>query len=183
MSCGVASEVIARRHGLSPGRRAAPRGRECLIAPAEALARLGIEPASGLAPDVTHCHWDHIGNLDRFEAAELFVPARRTASSGRSRSPATSSSGRHVEPDGVALLESALACRGACGDRWQHERSRRGCARSRSAAIRPASRCSSSDGSGDSLASDAVHLYEELELERPFSVVVNLPEMVRPTRC
>lgn len=169
-------EVIVVDTGFRPA-AAAPRGRECLTAPAEALARLGIDPARVSRLLITHMHWDHIGNVERFEAAELFVPAAELQfwSQPLARNVQLWA---HVDPDGVALLESAWREGRLVATGEQHE-------------IAPGLRTITVGGhspgqqvlvvetaSGDVvLASDAVHLYEELELERPFSVMVNLPEM------
>ena len=89
---------------------APPRGRECLIAPADALAALEIEPASVARVIVTHCHWDHIGNLDLFRDAELYVPERElefwAAPVARNRQFWS-----HTEAHAIAQLERARAQR------------------------------------------------------------------------
>lgn len=58
--------------GFDPGVGRA-RGRTCLIEPAAALARLGVAPASVEQVLLTHLHYDHVGNLDLFPAAEFFL--------------------------------------------------------------------------------------------------------------
>jgi glyoxylase-like metal-dependent hydrolase (beta-lactamase superfamily II) len=53
----------------------ARRGRTMLCPPVTALHRLGIDPADVTALIVTHAHYDHIGNLDQFPAAEVVMSA------------------------------------------------------------------------------------------------------------
>ena len=69
-------EVIVVDTGFLPA-AAVPRGRETLTAPARALEILGIDAASVTRLVITHMHWDHIGNVDLFSGAQLFVPGRR----------------------------------------------------------------------------------------------------------
>jgi glyoxylase-like metal-dependent hydrolase (beta-lactamase superfamily II) len=52
------------------------RGREVLVDPVEALAALGVDAARVERLVVSHAHYDHIGNLDRFPAAEVVMTAR-----------------------------------------------------------------------------------------------------------
>jgi glyoxylase-like metal-dependent hydrolase (beta-lactamase superfamily II) len=68
-------ETLLVDTGFDPevGRR---RGRTCLIEPAEAMAQLGVGPETVSRVVLTHLHYDHTGNLDRFPDAELLVPAR-----------------------------------------------------------------------------------------------------------
>ncbi|HXR13353.1 MAG TPA: N-acyl homoserine lactonase family protein [Solirubrobacteraceae bacterium] len=169
-------EVIVIDTGFRPA-AAAPRGRECLTPPAQALARLGIDPARVKRLLITHLHWDHIGNVELFEAAELFVPAAELEfwSAPISRNVQFWA---HVDPEGVALIEGAWRAGRVAVTGEQQE-------------IAPGLRTITVGGHSPGqqvlvvdtasgpvvLASDAVHLYEELELERPFSVMVNLREM------
>lgn len=49
------------------------RRRTSLITPAQAFAHLGIDTSAHLPLIVTHAHYDHIGNLDLFTAADIYI--------------------------------------------------------------------------------------------------------------
>ena len=55
------------------------RGRTLLIAPTEALKRLGIDPAEITDVVVTHLHYDHAGNLNAFPNARFHLQDREMA--------------------------------------------------------------------------------------------------------
>lgn len=61
VDCGFTAEVAARR------------GRALLRCPVASLSLLGVDAA--VVPDLvlTHLHYDHVGNLDRFPAATLHL--------------------------------------------------------------------------------------------------------------
>jgi glyoxylase-like metal-dependent hydrolase (beta-lactamase superfamily II) len=162
--------------GFDPA-KAAGRGRECLIAPAEALARLGVQAGATSQLIVTHFHWDHIGNLRLFPDATLLVPeaeldfwAEPVARNLQFWS--------HVDPDGIELLMAARD-------------EGRAVATGADELLAPGIRAITVGGHAAGqqvlvvdtargpvvLASDAAHLYEELELCRPFSVAVDLKAM------
>jgi glyoxylase-like metal-dependent hydrolase (beta-lactamase superfamily II) len=156
---------------------AAGRGRECVTPPREALARLGIDPARVSQLIVTHFHWDHIGNLELFPEAELFVPARELEFWA---APVAQNLQfwSHVDGDMVAYLEGA-------------HRQGRAMPTGDDQLIVPGVRTITVGGHSAGqqilvvdtargpvvLASDAVHLYEEMELSRPFGVAVDIREM------
>jgi glyoxylase-like metal-dependent hydrolase (beta-lactamase superfamily II) len=61
VDCGFTAEVAARRK------------RTFLRCPIEALALLGVDAAKVRHVVLTHLHYDHVGNLDRFPAAEFHL--------------------------------------------------------------------------------------------------------------
>ncbi len=52
------------------------RGRTMLVPPAEALARLGVDPTTVDLLILTHGHYDHIGNLDVFPDTPVLIARR-----------------------------------------------------------------------------------------------------------
>jgi glyoxylase-like metal-dependent hydrolase (beta-lactamase superfamily II) len=55
------------------------RGRQYLRCPAESLAQIGIQPKDVKVVILTHLHYDHCGNLDRFPEARFFLQDREMA--------------------------------------------------------------------------------------------------------
>jgi glyoxylase-like metal-dependent hydrolase (beta-lactamase superfamily II) len=165
IDCGFDPEV---------GRR---RGREVLVDPVEALAALDVDAATVERLVVSHAHYDHIGNLDRFPAAELVMTAReldfwtgpyagreqfahstetaeiaelaRAHADGR----VTTFTGHTELGDGFALVEVGGHTPGQLIARI---------------AI---------PGGEAVLATDALHFYDELTDDRPFFVVADLEAM------
>jgi glyoxylase-like metal-dependent hydrolase (beta-lactamase superfamily II) len=155
----------------------ARRGRTCLAPPLEALEQVGVSMDAVSTVIVTHLHYDHIGNLDAFPDAALVVPRRElefwTGPLARRRQFAA-----HVEEPEIARLQQAAArgrLRASDGDEQ----------------ILPGVRAITVGGHSPGqqlvivetggrpvvLASDAVHLYEELDLDRPFAVIADLEAM------
>ncbi|MFA5662907.1 N-acyl homoserine lactonase family protein [Castellaniella sp.] len=60
-------------------RVAAARGREFLRCPVASLALLGIEPQTVEDVVITHLHYDHVGNFDRFPSARFHVQDREVS--------------------------------------------------------------------------------------------------------
>ena len=166
-------------------RSGARRGRTMLCAPGPALRRLGIAPEDISLLIVTHAHYDHIGNLDEFPAAELVMSAReyefwtgpladrplfatsseasdidalrRARAAGRLRllpTPAVNAAPAPLDlVDGVRVIEVGGHTPGELV-------------------------VLVSDGEGEVvLASDALHYYDEMRLDRPFRHVTDLPAM------
>jgi glyoxylase-like metal-dependent hydrolase (beta-lactamase superfamily II) len=169
-------EVTVVDTGFDP-QAARRRGRTCLVPPSEALERLGVDPARVRRLIISHFHWDHVGNLGLFPQAELVVPERELSfwSTPVARNLQFSSI---VEEGEIAAIERA-------------QREGRVVATGDDEQIAPSVRAITVGGHSPGqqvlvveaaagpviLASDAVHLYEEFELERPFGVVVDLREM------
>ncbi len=167
-------------------RSGARRGRTMLCPPVTALRRLGIDPADITVLILTHAHYDHIGNLDQFPAAEVLMAAAEfdfwTGPLGDRPLFATS-----AEADDIAALRRArtdgrltLLAQGS------------------GAPARPAAYTVAPGvcvlevgghtpgqlivlaGTADGevvLASDALHYYDEARLDRPFAHVCDLPAM------
>jgi glyoxylase-like metal-dependent hydrolase (beta-lactamase superfamily II) len=69
------TDTIVVDTGFSPSGGAA-RGRELLVQPRELFDALDVDPAAGPTVVVTHAHYDHIGSLDLFSESPV-VLARR----------------------------------------------------------------------------------------------------------
>ena len=126
---------------------------------------------------VTHFHYDHIGNLDAFPQAQLIVP--KTELEFWTGPMATRQQfGSHVEQAEIAYVEQA----------YRQERVRTtsgteeildGITAIEVGGHSPGQQLTVVEAAGGKvvLASDAVHFYEELELERPFAVMHDLERM------
>jgi glyoxylase-like metal-dependent hydrolase (beta-lactamase superfamily II) len=165
---GFASEAAARR------------GRQCLIEPVEALARLGVEPADVSTVVVSHFHYDHVGNLDAFPDAELVV-GRTELDFWTGPLARRAQFAPHVDPPDIERIAAAVAAGRARTTSGEEE-------------ILPGVRTievgghspgqllvvvDGEDGGRVVLTSDSVHFYEEMDLDRPFGVVADLGAMYR----
>jgi glyoxylase-like metal-dependent hydrolase (beta-lactamase superfamily II) len=153
------------------------RGRTMLCPPAEALTRLGVDPAGVSQVVVTHAHYDHIGNLGLFPSAEVIISTREYAfwTGSLANRPLFMTS---AEADDIDVLRRASE-----DGRVSLVGGRR--------TIAPGIEVlevgghtpgqlvvlvTSADGEVV-IASDALHYYEELDLDRPFTHVADLPAM------
>jgi glyoxylase-like metal-dependent hydrolase (beta-lactamase superfamily II) len=156
------------------------RRRELYTTPARALPLLGIDPAEVTAVVVTHAHWDHAGNVAEFPHAQVVMTE---AEYGFWTSPlaARAQFAEHYEPGDVERLEQARA-----QDRLTLFNGR--------LALAPGlelievgghtpgqlvAAVGTPDGGTRVLASDALHFYEEVERDRPFAILADLPAMYR----
>jgi glyoxylase-like metal-dependent hydrolase (beta-lactamase superfamily II) len=155
----------------------ARRGRTCLIEPGEAMQRLGVTAETVSRVMLTHLHYDHTGNLDRFPQAELLVPALELdfwlGPMGRRGQFA-----HHVEDADLDLLSTAVD-EGRVRPLVGGEEIADGVHAMHLGGHSPGQMALAVFGAGPGviLASDAVHFYDELERERPFAVIADLAEM------
>jgi glyoxylase-like metal-dependent hydrolase (beta-lactamase superfamily II) len=169
-------ETILVDTGFDPA-AAARRGRTCVVPPLEALAEIGIQPADVSAIIVTHLHYDHTGNLHAFPAAELVVPARELEF-WTGPHAARAQFAPHAERGDIDYVTQAAAHGRVRVTKGTEEIfdgvvavSVGGHSAGQQVTVVEA------DGGPVVLASDAVHLYEELELDRPFAVMHDLEQM------
>jgi glyoxylase-like metal-dependent hydrolase (beta-lactamase superfamily II) len=158
------------------------RAYDFLCRPSEALARIGIDAAR--TPDVilTHAHFDHVGTLEDYPQARFHIQDEEMVHvSGRDMTHAPLRAAYHVE-DVKALLDLVFAGRmvfhrgdvmlapgieflliggHARGQAILRVHTARGWV---------------------ILASDAVHVFEELDSERPFAIFYDLPGMLEGYR-
>lgn len=156
------------------------RRREHYTTPARALPLLGISPGDVTAVVVTHAHWDHAGNVGEFPAAEVVMTE---AEYGFWTSPLAGRRqfAEHCEPGDVDRLGQARA-----QDRLTLF--------SGGFTLAPGlelvevgghtpgqlvAAVTTPDGGTRVLASDALHFYEEVERDRPFAILADLPAMYR----
>jgi glyoxylase-like metal-dependent hydrolase (beta-lactamase superfamily II) len=169
-------ETILVDTGFEPavGRR---RGRSCLIEPAEAMAVLGLTPATVSRVVLTHLHYDHTGNLDVLPDAELLVPARELDfwQGPIARRPQFADTVEQAELDGLRAADDAGRVRRLHGGEELAE----GVHAIHLGGHSPGQIALAIFGAGAPvvLASDAVHFYEELERDRPFAVIADLAEI------
>ncbi len=153
--------------------------------PARSLPALGIDPDDVGAVVVSHAHWDHIGNLREFPRANIVMAAAEYAfwtsplarrwqfasqtepgeltalAKAHADDRITLVSGQHTLAPGIELIEVGGHTPGQL-------------------IVSVATRAGSVTPAGTVvLASDALHFYEEVEQDRPFAVLTDLPGMYR----
>jgi glyoxylase-like metal-dependent hydrolase (beta-lactamase superfamily II) len=148
--------------------------------PAQALPELGIAPDDVSAIVITHAHWDHTGNVRQFPHAQLVMTEAEYAF-WTSSLAARAQFAAHCEPDEIALLRRARAEGRLTLFSGQHTVAQ-GIELTEVGGHTPGQLIASvttRDGGTVVLASDALHFYEEVELDRPFSVLADLAGMYR----
>lgn len=156
---------------------AARRGREHLRCPTEGLGRLGVESEQVRLVILTHLHYDHVGNLEKFPAASFVVQDEEIAFwtgryAGRGHFRAM------VEPEDVLHLvreNFAGRLRFVAGSEEVVPGIEVHRAGGHSRGLQVV-RVRTARGAVV-LASDAAHFYANIEQDRPSSIVTDLPEM------
>jgi glyoxylase-like metal-dependent hydrolase (beta-lactamase superfamily II) len=155
------------------------RRRTTLCPPLEALERAGVEPASVERIILTHLHYAHTGSLVAFPATPLIVH-RRELEFWSSPLAARSQLAPLIEPDEIGLVTAAVRDGRATVLEDETVIVAPGVEAIRVGGHSPGQLVLVVDAANPVvLASDALHYDEELELDRPFDVVVDLAEMYR----
>jgi len=154
------------------------RGRTCLYPPVEGLRRIGVEPESVETVVLTHLHYDHTGSVEAFANAELVVqrselefwtgaeaqqPRHAAVIEAQEIERIASSRLRLLDGDGRIAPGIEAICVG-------------GHSPGQTVLVVDA------ESAPVVIASDAIHYYEELELERPFEVYYDLEAMIEGYR-
>ena len=171
VDCGFNAEVAARR------------GRSLLRDPVDGLALLGIDAATVPELVLTHLHYDHVGNLDRFPAAtfhlqepDLHFAVGRHMRHAHLRAVfevedvvglvRMNYAGRVRLHDGIVGLHPGITLYPAPGHsaglQFVQVNTRRGMV---------------------VLASDVSHFYENMESGRPFPIVVSVADTLESYDC
>ncbi|HTZ28656.1 MAG TPA: N-acyl homoserine lactonase family protein [Streptosporangiaceae bacterium] len=155
------------------------RRRAWWTTPADALPTVGIDPADVDTIVVTHAHWDHTGNLHQFPAARILISQ---AEYGFWTSPMARRAqfAAHAEPDEIGYLQRAERENRLIPIEGRHSLPE-GIEIIEVGGHTPGQLIVSVPTATDTvvLASDAVHFYEEVERDRPFAIVADLPAMYR----
>lgn len=173
----------------------ARRGRTMVCPPASALRALGVEPSDVGMLILTHAHYDHIGNLGAFSNAEVVMSAREhefwtgpLASRplfATSAETADINALRAVAADGrLRLLPPPAAGSSAAGisSAPGHHQLADGLEVIEVGGHTPGQLivlAALAGGGTAVLASDALHYYDEMALDRPFIHVADLPAMYK----
>ena len=156
------------------------RRRVHFTTPAEALPGLGIAPEDVTAIVITHAHWDHTGNVRQFPNAQVIMTEAEydfwtSPIADRGQFAA------HREPEEIALLRRAREQDRLTLFTGQHTLVS-GVELIEVSGHTPGqliAAVATGNGGTAVLASDALHFYEEVERDRPFAILADLPAMYR----
>jgi glyoxylase-like metal-dependent hydrolase (beta-lactamase superfamily II) len=153
------------------------RGRATLVDPVEALAELGVTPADLDGVIVSHAHYDHVGNLDRLPGVPL-VMAGAELEFWSSDVAGREQFAHSAESAEIELLRQRHAAGEVTLVSGEHEVVP-GLVVHEVGGHTPGQLVVTVDtpDGGVVLAADAVHYYEELERDRPFAMVADVPGM------
>ena len=155
----------------------AARGRQQLVGIRDLYDRLEVDPAGSPTVVVTHAHYDHIGNLGLFPSSPVIIAQRELAfwRSPMRDKPLFSHS---HDPEAFAQLERAVVDDRVVLFDTEHQLAP-GISVLEVGGHTPGQSMVVVDTSAGRvlLTSDAVHYYEELEREMPFSSVVDVGGM------
>ena len=152
------------------------RGREFLVEPLTALARIGVEPGAVDLLVVTHLHYDHTGHLDAFASTPTAV-SRSEVEFWTGPLATRAQFAAHVEPGEVRALADRAAVDG--GEvtliEGEHELAP-GVVSIEVGGHSPGQTILAVEGESGPilLTSDAMHFYEEVERDRPCSILHDL---------
>jgi glyoxylase-like metal-dependent hydrolase (beta-lactamase superfamily II) len=156
---------------------AARRGRDCLIEPLQALTEAGVSTESVSTVVISHFHYDHVGNLGAFPEAEVIAPRAELEfwTGPLARRPHFAMHVEETEIDRLRALAEAGTLRTTEGEREILP----GITAIEVGGHSPGQQLLvvATEGGRVVLTSDAVHFYEELDLDRPFGVIADLGAM------
>ncbi|WP_341957574.1 N-acyl homoserine lactonase family protein [Pseudomonas sp. RC10] len=172
-----AEQTIVIDTGFSP-EAATARKRQPVVAPADALARLGIDPKEVKLLVLTHAHYDHAGNLGLYPNAKI-VMSRKEFDFWGTDMGKRPQYGHHIDPLDIERIQAL------------HHEGRITLLDEKQNTLIPGIELYELGGHTPGqmavvvempegpviLASDAIHYYDELEQDRPFAVLDSLADM------
>lgn len=161
---------------------AARRGRQRFREPEEGLVALGVDPATVEDVVITHLHYDHAGGMDRFPKARFHVQDGEVAyATGRHMCHASIRHAYSVE-DVVQMVRAVYAGRVEFHDGDRELAPGLSLHKIGGHTMGMQSVRVHTKRGWVVLASDASHMYDNMELGRPFPIVHNMTETLEGYR-